>query len=347
MFRPNMQIAAALVTLSTQVVAFARAPLPKRDPVNEGAIAFVHDSKIWVMGPDGKDRKALTDGHSPSWSPDGKRIAYCHKGLWVMGPDGLNPRRLAEHDPGPFCWSPDGSHILYWFQRRLYLVAGDGTQARQLLEVRSDGYSCRFSPDGKKVLFSYRADSSRNSQIFVCDADGKNLKQLTNGVGDYDPIFSPDGKSTVFSSLEDGQNQLWIMDSDGGNRRKLTHADRDEVSKDTLGVEGAFSFSPDGRRIVFIYGDRGDFTPDGRNNVWIIDKDGKNLKRLTNQTPAAFVAPTFTSGSKVLFWSYPMSEQGMAQPVPAKIYTVETSGKNLTCLGEGSAPSSRPRQPAR
>ena len=347
MFRTNIQIAAALVTLSLQVVAFAFAPLPKPDPVPEGAIAFVHDSKIWVMGPDGKDRKALIDGHSPSWSPDGKRIAYRHKGLWVMDPDGSHPRRLTEHDPGPFCWSPDGSHIVYWFQRRLYVVATAGTKARQLLEVRSGGYSCRFSPDGKKVLFTYRADPTKNSQIFVCDADGKNLKQLTTGVGDYDPIFSPDSKSIVFSSLESGQNQLWIMDSDGGNRRKLTHADRDELSKDTLGVDGTFFFSPDGKRIVFIYGDRGDFTPDGRNNVWIIDKDGKNLKRLTSETPAAFVAPTFTAESKILFWSYPMRKDATNQPASAKIYTVETSGKNLTCLGEGSAPSPRPQKSAR
>jgi Tol biopolymer transport system component len=347
MFGTNIQIAAALVTLSTQVVAFASAPAPKPDPVPEGAIAFVHDSKIWVMGPDGKDRKALIDGQSPSWSPDGKRIAYRHKGLWVMDPDGSNSRRLTEHDPGTFCWSPDGRRIVYWSQRRLCVIAADGTEARQLLEVRSGGYSCCFSPDGKKVLFAYRADATKNSQIFVCDADGKNLRQLTNGVGDYDPIFSPDGKSIVFSSLESGQNQLRVMDSDGGNRRKLTHADRDELSKDSMGVDGTFSFSPDGNRIVFIYGDRGDFTPDGRNNVWIIDKDGKNLKRLTNQTPAAFLAPTFTAEGKILFSSYPMSRDGAAQPAPAKIYTVETSGKNLTCLGEGSAPSSRPQRSPR
>src|SRR5262245_29750174 len=63
MFRTSIQIAAALVALSAQILAFAAAPAPKPDPVPEGAIAFVHDSKIWVMGPDGKDRKALTDGH--------------------------------------------------------------------------------------------------------------------------------------------------------------------------------------------------------------------------------------------------------------------------------------------
>src|SRR5262249_26025271 len=156
----------------------------------------------------------------------------------------------------------------------------------------------------------------------VCDADGKNLKQLTNGVGDYDPIFSPDGRSIAFSSLEKGQTLLWVMDGDGRNRRKLTDADREELRQYAASLSGTFSFSPDGSRIVFVYGNRGDFTPDDRNYVWIIGTDGKGLKRLTDGTPAAPVAPTLISENKILFWSYPAREAGAAQPAPAKIYTV-------------------------
>ncbi|RLE25374.1 MAG: S9 family peptidase [Acidobacteria bacterium] len=77
------------------------------------------------------------------------------------------------------------------------------------------------------------------SEIWLLGSDGKSSKQLTFGKNhDSNPIFSPDGKTLMFSSDRDGESQLWVMALDGGEPRRLT------------GFPGGISdpvFSPDGR----------------------------------------------------------------------------------------------------
>lgn len=91
----------------------------------DGKIAFVRGGKIRTIDPDGSDATVLTTGgsdSSPSWSPDGARIAYVHgdaaggRDLWVMQADGSAPMQVtidgnvAEGSP---TWSPDGSQLAY------------------------------------------------------------------------------------------------------------------------------------------------------------------------------------------------------------------------------------------
>ena len=134
-------------------------------------IVFIHqddysgdngiNQQVWVMNVDGSDAHAVTTGAEPkdqlpTWSPDGKSIAYASgkadsEGIWVVGADGTNPRQLsgckaadeapcaAGSDFGPG-WSPDGTSIVFARgfsavganDRPIFLMKADGTDQRRL-----------------------------------------------------------------------------------------------------------------------------------------------------------------------------------------------------------------------
>jgi TolB protein len=77
-----------------------------------------------------------------------------------------------------------------------------------------------FDPRGEKIAFV--STKSGNAEIYVVNADGTGLKQLTSGSAvNASPNWSPDGKRIVFVSNRDGALALFIMDSDGSNQKKI------------------------------------------------------------------------------------------------------------------------------
>jgi len=115
-----------------------------------------------VMDADGKNLQRITDNTRdewyPTWSPDGKQIAF----------NAGNP-------------NPGGE-----ITRRVYVMGIDGKNKRLLTEEHAET-PC-WSPDGEKIAFR----SWRGGRVEVCviDVDGKNFKQLTQGGGN-DPVWSP------------------------------------------------------------------------------------------------------------------------------------------------------------
>ncbi len=121
-----------------------------------------------------------------------------------------------------------------------------------------------WSPDGKKIAF----DSG--FYIWVVDADGSNLTQLTPHHGAY-PAWSPDGSKIAYSHHEGTKgSDIWVMNSDGSSQRSLTDSSENDEFP---------GWSPDGKRIA--YG-RGNWPNWNESNIWVVDLSGNAVQLTSN-----------------------------------------------------------------
>lgn len=238
--------------------------------------------QIYVMNADGTHRVCLTNhphnDAGPHFSPDGSKIAFDsdrdgNSEIYVMNADGSEQRRLTNHpaDDSHPNWSPDGSRIIFdsardtpdlkadwWAQfHDLYSIKADGTDIRKITDNHTVCTFGSWSPDGKKIAYRkvistpgfYDNDnltlSNTNSEVFVADADGKNEINLSRSAA-YDawPAWSRDSKQVFFGSNRGARTQLFVVNVDGSNlRRLLNDADSDEDTRPRM--------SPDGSKLLF------------------------------------------------------------------------------------------------
>ena len=235
---------------------------------------------------------------SPSWSPDGGRVAFTsdragNYEIYVMDSDGSDVRRLTDHpgDDGSPSWSPDGRSIAFSSDRagdyEIYVMDSDGSNVRRLTDDPGDDGSLSWSPDGRSIAFS--SDRAGDYEIYVMDSDGSNVRRLTDRSGsDWEPSWSPDGRRIAFSSARDGDYEIYVMDSGGSNVRRLT---------DRSGSDWEPSWSPDGRRIAFMSDRAGDY------EIYVMGSDGSNVRRLTDD-PGDDGSPSWSpDGGRVAFMS--------------------------------------------
>ncbi|MCK5351734.1 PD40 domain-containing protein, partial [bacterium] len=152
------------------------------------------DAGIYISNLDGGRLKNLSNhsaiDSSPTWSPTGRQIGFISDRsgspqLWVMDADGSNVQRLVRE--GGHCdspdWSPDGRFITYSWQPRgvwnhqIYVIEVATGRIFQLTSGRGSSENPHWSPDGRHIAFQSSRTGSK--QIFVMNADGKNLKQIT------------------------------------------------------------------------------------------------------------------------------------------------------------------------
>jgi len=132
-----------------------------------------------------------SDNTSPSYSPDGHQVAFISgksgsPQVYIMDADGSNVQLLTAYTPG----------------------------------VRSYRASPDWSPDGRAIAYEQQ---NGNFQIWMIDLRDRVPKQLTSEAENEDPSWAPDGRHLVFSSTRSGEKQLWIMDTESGRARQLTH----------------------------------------------------------------------------------------------------------------------------
>ena len=133
-----------------------------------------------------------SDNTSPSYSPDGRQIAFISgksgsPQVYIMDADGSNVQLLTPYTPG----------------------------------VRSYRASPDWSPDGRAIAYEQQDGLF---QIWMIDLRDRAPKQLTSEGENEDPSWAPDGRHIVFTSSRGGNKQLWILDTESGRSRQLTHS---------------------------------------------------------------------------------------------------------------------------
>lgn len=248
------------------------------------ATAPVED--LYAISPGGGAPVALTHTATvsdvmPTWSPDGKRVAFVRygsggavDGIWTMKTTGGGlkavPGTKGASDPA---WSPDGKRIAYakpvGTQREIYVADIDGSPAARLTHTAADDLHPTWSPDGKNLAFN-RADASGHSRVMRIRLSTLAQTPVTvSGSHDWTPDWSH-GNRIAFSRVDSsGFARLYLVRPDGTGLDRITASRRNDKNP---------SWSPDGKRLVFTRGGGDDADPE---HIYLVRADGTGLTQLT------------------------------------------------------------------
>ena len=272
-------------------------------PYFNSEIIFVDETKdkdgnivkrLAIMDQDGANLQYITDGSqivtNPRFSPDGKYLTY----LSYIG-DTVKNRSAG-----------------------IYLRNRETSKQTFLTTKNNTSYAARFSPDSKKMIFSYMIGGSSDIWVMWIGKGTAKFDRLTNTKEiDTTPFYSPDSEKIVFVSDRSGSAQLYTMNADGTGQTRISYGDgayttpvwspRGDIIAFTKQMGQLFHIgvmNPDGsgeRLLTKSYLDEGPtFSPNGRvimffrqdegtDNVYLMSVDitGRNLRKINTPNGAS------------------------------------------------------------
>ena len=247
--------------------------------------------ELFVVPASGGSEKQLTFDHQPTygatWTADSREIIFSSnrssggETLWRIPGGGGTPRRLSATLAGAFypAISKGGNRLIYtetFLDTNIYSCEGVGfgersvpgrfNKATVLIRSSRRDDSPSISKAQNRIAFVSRRTG--NEEIWRCELDGSNLRQLTSFSGPETgtPRWSPDGSRIVFDSIAAGTPEIYVIDAEGKVLRRLTSE-----------LFGHYmpSWSADGNRIYF-KSDRS-----GSDQIWSISAEGGPLTQIT------------------------------------------------------------------
>lgn len=213
---------------------------------------------------------------SPSWSPDGSRIAYVSfdqkKPIVVVQNLAQGTTKVVANywgnNSAP-AWSPDGSRLAVTLTRdgisQIYVIPAAGGEPRRMATTPAIDTEANFSPDGKWIAFT--SDRGGSPQIYRMPAEGGPAQRLTfEGTYNVRPRFSPDGRSIAFVQRESGRFRIAVLEIDTGQVTVLTDGRLDDSP----------SYAPNGKMILY------EAQENGRGQLAAVSSDGRVRQRLVS-----------------------------------------------------------------
>jgi len=219
----------------------------------------------------------------PQWSPNGELIAFIARReqedvkdeapqLYVIPPDGGEARRVATVATGvdAFKWFPDGRRLAFvsWVDPTL---KGQDAQAKARQAEKDRKETAYVTEEGFYRFWDHSLPMGRVPHLHVVDIETGEVRDLFEGTPyelsraepDADTFdISPDGRRIVFTSLKDGDLDIYTMNVDGTNVRRLTT---------TPGYDGGPWWSPDGKQIAYISNHEKDPDQSPNDEIYLID----------------------------------------------------------------------------
>lgn len=242
---------------------------------------------------------------SPSYSPDGKRIAWWAPGtdslsdwqLWVANADLSAPVRLPVRSfSTPIVWSPDGARIATVSTQFGYgnavVVPASGGEARRVTSNAGFDAPVAWYPDSDRLAYYASTGGGTIASFVVSTRTGVSAPAVAGMKLPYLAVPSPTGARIAYSVFDGARNTVWLADSAGLNARQLTTEGFESISPG--------SWSPDGRELLYVS------RRTGTADLWVIPIDGKPARQLTRDVRNDFDGSWSSDGKWVAF----ISERG-------------------------------------